>query len=139
MTIYFLNGTFMIKRSALLLLITPQLGGTYPMFPYTTCIYGVTETGSNSGFSVGFRLGFQGPPPSGPERNNLSAESNSEAVSTAILKELNRGHTAGPFETHPLPSFFCSPPGADPRKDGTKCIIRTNHFHLVPRSMMVYL
>ena len=76
-----------------------------------------------SGFFVGFRLGFQGPPPSGPERNNLSADSNSEAVSTAILKELKRGHTAGPFESHPLPSFFCSPLGAASKKDGTKRII----------------
>ena len=94
---------------------------------------------SDSGFSgvwvfCGFQSCISGPPPSGPERNNLLVDSNSETVSTAILKELKHVHTAGPFESHPFPFFFCSPIGAAPKKDVIKHIIlHPSHSHLVLR------
>ncbi|XP_057312156.1 uncharacterized protein LOC130653651 [Hydractinia symbiolongicarpus] len=44
-------------------------------------------------------------------------------VDEAILKELNRGHTVGPFDCPPLPSFHCSPLGAAPKKDGSIRVI----------------
>ncbi len=76
-----------------------------------------------SGFSQGFRVGFSGPSPTNSTTNNLSASQNEEAVSTAIVKELHRGHTAGPFTSPPLRDFKCSPLGAVPKKDGTHRII----------------
>ena len=76
-----------------------------------------------SGFSVGFRIGFCGSLPLNSERNNFSAFQCVEPVSTAILKELRRGHTAGPFSHPPRSDFMCSPLGAVPKKDGTQRII----------------
>ena len=75
------------------------------------------------GFSHGFRVGYQGSPPHGFLRNNLSADSNSDAVSASILKELQRGHTAGPFLTPPFHNLHCSPLGSAPKKDGSLRII----------------
>ena len=54
-------------------------------------------------------------------RTNLP--SNADAVSAAILKELHRGHTAGPFDAPTLPKMHCSPLGAAPKKDGSMRII----------------
>ncbi|XP_066928822.1 uncharacterized protein [Clytia hemisphaerica] len=76
-----------------------------------------------NGFSNGFRLGFQGPPPLSRRRNNLSAVHHVEAVSASILKELKRGHTSGPFPSPPLPNLHCSPLGSAPKKDGTLRIV----------------
>ena len=76
-----------------------------------------------SGFSSGFRLGFLGQISTGREKNNLSAGKNIEAVSKAILKELNRGHSVGPFSSPPFQNFHCSPLGAVPKKDGSTRII----------------
>ena len=76
-----------------------------------------------NGFSYGFHIGFQSDPPSGPVRNNKSAFSQPDAVSSSILKELRRGHTAGPFKTPPFSSLHCSPLGSAPKKDGTLRII----------------
>ena len=59
-----------------------------------------------NGFSYGFHIGFQSDPPSGPVRNNKSAFSQPDAVSSSILKELRRGHTAGPFKTHPSVAYI---------------------------------
>lgn len=76
-----------------------------------------------SGFSFGFRIGFLGKVSFGREKNNLSANENVGDVSKAILKELHRGHTMGPFTTPPFSPFTCSPLGAVPKKDGTLRII----------------
>jgi len=76
-----------------------------------------------SGFTHGFHIGYTGPCTVGREKNNLSAHSNVSAVSSAIFKELSRGHTVGPFSIPPFQSFHCSPLGAVPKKDGTFRII----------------
>ena len=48
---------------------------------------------------------------------------NSMAVTTAIRKEVQRGHTSGPFLFPPFFPFHCSPLGAVPKKDGSHRII----------------
>ena len=75
------------------------------------------------GFSTGFRIGFMGSSSLGRDKNNLSASRFSSDVSAAILKELQRGHTVGPFSALPFASFHCSPLGAVPKKDNTVRII----------------
>ena len=45
------------------------------------------------------------------------------AVSAAILKELLRGHTTGPFHAPPFSLFHCSPLGAVPKNDNTISLI----------------
>ena len=64
------------------------------------------------GFSFGFCIGFMGNVTPGCDCNNRSALNNEEAISTAILKEVNRGHTLGPFAVPPFAPFHCSPPGS---------------------------
>lgn len=44
-------------------------------------------------------------------------------VSKAILNEVSRGHTCGPFSSPPFVPFHCSPLGAVPKKDGSSRII----------------
>ena len=46
-----------------------------------------------------------------------------DAVTEALLKEVSRGHTAGPFSSLPLPTLQCSPLGLVPKKDGSWRII----------------
>ena len=61
------------------------------------------------GFTNGFSVGYQGPLTAGQCRNLLSARSNPAAVTRAISKEVQRGHTAGPFDIMPFPLLHCSP------------------------------
>ena len=75
------------------------------------------------GFCNGFSIGYNGPFTPGQCRNLLSARSQPAAVSSAIAKEVNRGHTAGPFESSPFASLHCSPLGAVPKKDGSHRLI----------------
>uniref|UniRef100_A0A7M5X226 Reverse transcriptase domain-containing protein n=1 Tax=Clytia hemisphaerica TaxID=252671 RepID=A0A7M5X226_9CNID len=75
------------------------------------------------GFSHGFRLGFGDSPLSHTGRNNSSAMIVGDKVSASIMKELERGHTAGPFATSPLPNLHCSPLGSAPKNDGSSRII----------------
>ena len=53
-----------------------------------------------SGFKQGFRIGYEGLDFPLITNNLPSATDNPEQVTAAIIKELERGHTAGPF-THP--------------------------------------
>lgn len=76
-----------------------------------------------SGFSHGFRVGYLGCISPGRDRNNQSASQNESSVSKAILTELKRGHTCGPFVDPPFNPFHCSPLGAAPKKDGSSRII----------------
>ena len=76
-----------------------------------------------SGFKHGFAIGYEdfGFP---LITDNLPfARDNSEQVTTAITKELERGHTAGSFALTPFANFRCSPVGAVPKKDGSHCLI----------------
>ena len=76
-----------------------------------------------SGFSQWFDIGFQHESPTAPMRNNKSALSNAGVVSAAIIKELYRSHTAGPFNTPPLQKMRCSSLGTNSKKDGSMRII----------------
>ena len=76
-----------------------------------------------SGFNHGFRLGVQDQVMASVSKNNQSAHRYEDKVDEAILKELNRGHTVGPFDSFPFPNFHCSPLGAAPKKDGTVRVV----------------
>ena len=71
------------------------------------------------GFRNGFNLGFRGILNEKPLTNNKSARDNPELVSAAIAKEVNRGHTAGPFPHPPFTHCHVSPIGAAPKPDGS--------------------
>ena len=58
---------------------------------------------------MAFLMGYNGPLTPGQCQNLLSARSNPVAVSTAVLKEVNRCHTAGPFSSLPFDMLHCSP------------------------------
>ena len=60
------------------------------------------------GFRYGFNLGFRGLINEQPLRNNKSARDNPEKVSEAIIKEVQRGHTSGPFISPPFPHSHLS-------------------------------
>ena len=62
------------------------------------------------GFCNGFSIGYNGPFTPGQCRNLLSARSQPAAVSSAIAKEVNGGHTAGPFESSPFASLHFTVP-----------------------------
>ena len=64
------------------------------------------------GFISGFDIGYEGPRTSTQPRNLLSARREVLGVTEAIQTELQRGHSAGPFNSPPFPSFHCSPLGA---------------------------
>ena len=75
------------------------------------------------GLRNGFDIGFQGDVTPTLPKNLKSASENKEAIQAAIDKELQRGHTAGPFPTPPFPITHCSPIGAAPKKDGSVRLI----------------
>ena len=64
------------------------------------------------GFISGFDIGYEGPQTSTQPRNLLSARREVLGVTEAIQTELQRGHSAGPFNSPPFPCFHCSPLGA---------------------------
>ena len=71
------------------------------------------------GLRNGFNLGFQGTINEHVFKNNKSARDSSDLVSKAIAKEVERGHTAGPFNSRPFPQCHISPLGAAPKPDGS--------------------
>ena len=73
------------------------------------------------GFTFGFQIGYTGPMTPGQCNNLLSGRTHPQPVTAA--KELNRGHTSGPFLQPPFAQLHCSPLGAVPKKDGTYRII----------------
>lgn len=75
-----------------------------------------------SGFRYGFKLGFQDNELKSCINNNKSSIEYETKVDEAILKELNRGHTVGPFASPPF-KLHCSPLGAAPKKDGTVRVV----------------
>ena len=76
-----------------------------------------------SGFKQGFRIGFEGLNLPLITKNSPSARDNPERVTAAIIKELERGHTAGPIIHPSFENFRCSQLGAVPKKDGTHHLI----------------
>ena len=71
----------------------------------------------------GCRIGYQGPRHHRITPNLKSTLLHPDAVTEALLKEVSRGHTAGPFSSLPLPTLQCSPLGLVPKKDGSWRII----------------
>lgn len=71
------------------------------------------------GLKYGFDIGFTGEICDTVRPNNKSARVNPVLVSAAVAKEVDRGHTAGPFDTPPFPRNHVSPIGAAPKPDGT--------------------
>ena len=71
------------------------------------------------GLRNGFDLGFHGNVSNQHSKNNKSARDNDKLVTVAIEKEIERGHTAGPFPAPPFPQCQVSPIGAAPKPDGT--------------------
>ena len=74
-----------------------------------------------NGFTQGFDIGFRGDfiNRNTRPRNNLSARRCSDLVRAAIERELDRGHTVGPFVSPPFVETHCSPIGSAPKPDGT--------------------
>jgi hypothetical protein len=75
------------------------------------------------GLRNGFDIGFQGEATPSLPNNLKSADQNKEAIQQAIDKEIQRGHTAGPFPKPPFPITHCSPIGSAPKKDGSVRLI----------------
>ena len=75
------------------------------------------------GFTFGFDIGFRGIGLPSRPRNLRSALENPAAVTRALIKELRRGHTAGPFFSPPFACLHCSPLGSAPKKDGAVRLI----------------
>ena len=73
-----------------------------------------------TGLSQGFKIGFQGPRVSKEYPNLISARQNPHIVSTNVLKELQLGHTAGPFVSPPFPNFQVYLIGVVPKKHSTE-------------------
>ena len=65
-------------------------------------------------------IGLQGPRVSKEYPNFISARQNPHIVSTNLLKELQLGHTAGPFVSPPFPNFQVYPIGVVPKKHSTE-------------------
>ena len=71
----------------------------------------------------GCHVGYTGPRFARITPNLTSALRHPDAVSAALAKEVPNGHTAGPFQTPPIPNLQCFPLGVVPKKDGTWRII----------------
>ena len=68
------------------------------------------------GISIGFDLGFRGPPLCYESRNMKSALDNPDVVDRYIAKELDACRILGPFHKPPFPTYRCSPIGVVPKK-----------------------
>ena len=71
------------------------------------------------GLAQGFDIGYGGSITNTRPNNLLTACNNPRAVSEAIRKELERGHTSRPFINPPFRITHCSPIGAVPKPDGS--------------------
>ena len=90
-------------------------------------LVGHTDKGAvqfiTDGLTHGFNIGYWGTYSSTRPRNLRSAREHAAAVSIAIRKELDRGHTAGPFRAPPFAHTHCSPIGAIEKTDGSYRLI----------------
>ena len=68
------------------------------------------------GLKYGFDIGFKGVSHITRPKNLLSATENEVELDNAILKEVTRGHTSGPFINPPFNNLHCSPIGAVVKK-----------------------
>ena len=70
-----------------------------------------------NGFSFGFPLYYRGPRHPRDAHNLKSARDRPEVVGQKIMKEVEVGQVAGPFDTRPLPALQVSPLGLVPKKE----------------------
>ena len=89
----------------------PQLSSYLHDHPDHACVNNLLM-----GLTPGFRIGFQGPRTPKEYSNLLSAPDNPSIISKNILKEVQLGHTAGPFISPPFPNFQVYPIGVVPKK-----------------------
>jgi hypothetical protein len=71
------------------------------------------------GLRNGFDIGFLGSSTATQPKNLRSAQQFKAMLSEAVSKEVQRGHTAGPFSSPPFPISHCSPIGAVEKSDST--------------------
>ena len=76
-----------------------------------------------NGLTNGFDIGYSTSSLKNCNHNLISATEHEKAVTTAINKELDRGHISGPFPSPPLPKFHCSPLGSRGKKVGSRRLI----------------
>ena len=76
--------------------------------------------GLTNGFSIGYNNVTHSPT---RPKNLLSATEHPTKVTEALCKELNRGHTSGPFSVAPWPDLHCSPLGSREKKYGSRRLI----------------
>ena len=69
-----------------------------------------------TGLSQGFKIGYQGPRIPKEYSNLRSAKDNPSIISKNILKEVQLGHTAGPFTSPPFSNLQVYPIGVIPKK-----------------------
>ena len=86
-----------------LYIVTPinvnNLQSVLKNYPHTDVVNFILE-GFKMGLDIGFRATFSDNDTR--PRNLLSARDNKDRVSSAIAKEVSRGHTAGPFVQPPF-------------------------------------
>ena len=70
-----------------------------------------------NGFSFEFPLHYIGPRQPQDANNLKSARDRPEVVWQTIMKEVEAGRVAGPFDTNPLPALRVSPLGFVPKKE----------------------
>ena len=70
-----------------------------------------------NGFSFGFPLYYTGPRHPRDAHNLKSVRDRPEVVRQKIMKEVEAGWVAGPFDTRPLPALRVSPLGLVPKKE----------------------
>ena len=71
----------------------------------------------------GCNIGYTGPRSARITPNLKSAHLHPGAISAALAKEVSNGHTAGPFQSPPIPNLQCSPLGVVLKKESTWRII----------------
>lgn len=72
----------------------------------------------------GAAIGYWGPHFARQIPNAVSAHIRPEILRQMVEKEVNLGHTRGPFQTPPFPNFICSSLGLVPKKpDGFRLIL----------------
>ena len=89
------------------------------------------------GRSFGFDIGFRGIAVPSRPRNLRSEEDNPRLVTSALVREVRRGHVAGPL-TSPLPVLCCSPLGSVPKSNGTVRFILDCLLLVAGQSMRIY-
>ena len=63
------------------------------------------------GFRVGFRIGYKGNREARQANNHGSAQLRPDIVREKLLKEVQMGRVAGPFQNIPMPNLIVSPIG----------------------------